>query len=104
MNRDKLKAILQSDYKREDWRNVLSFLSGNRDLLKQRLEPKEIILSTQKAAKIVKKLYELGTLTTSDGVVLPVFEIELQDNIKIEYNKVGVNQLIKDYFSKNKIN
>jgi|25_taG_2_1085351.scaffolds.fasta_scaffold00676_9 hypothetical protein len=97
MNRDKLKSILQSSYKREDWRNVLSFLSGNKDLLKQRLEPKEIELHTQKASKIVKKLYELGTLTTTDGVQLPIFEIELQDNIKIEYNKVGVNQLIKEY-------
>ena len=97
MNRDKLKSILQSNYKREDWRNVLSFLSGNKDLLKQRLEPKEIELHTQKASKIVKKLYELGTLTTVDGVQLPIFEIELQENIKIEYNKVGVNQLIKDY-------
>jgi hypothetical protein len=100
MNRDKLKSILQSSYKREDWRNVLSFLSGNKDLLKQRLEPKEIELHTQKASKIVKKLYELGTLTTADGVQLPIFEIELQENIKIEYNKVGVNQLIKDYILK----
>ncbi|WP_373059992.1 Eco57I restriction-modification methylase domain-containing protein [Zunongwangia sp. H14] len=97
MNRDKLKSILQSGYKREDWRNVLSFLSGNKDLLKQRLEPKEIVLGTQKASKIVKELYELGTLTTTDGVQLPIFEIELHNNIKIEYNKVGVNPLIKDY-------
>jgi len=54
-------------------------------------------LSSQKANSIVKKLYELGTLSTTDGVDLPVFEIELQQNIKIEYNKVGVNQLIKEY-------
>ncbi len=100
MNRDKLKSILQASYKREDWRNVLAFLSGNKDLLKQRLEPRKIELQTQKASKIVKKLYELGTLTTSDGVQLPIFEIELQENIKIEYNKVGVNQLIKDYILK----
>lgn len=100
MNRYKLKDILQSNYKREDWRNVLTFLSGNKNLLKSRLEPKQIQLTTQKASSIVRSLYELGTLETVDGITLPIFEIELQDNIKIEYNKVGVNQLIKEYILK----
>lgn len=100
MKRDKLKDILQSNYNRGEWRNVLTFLSGNKNLLKPRLEPKEIVLTTQKATNIVKHLFELGTLETTDGVTLPIFEIELQDNIKIEYNKVGVNQLIKEYILK----
>ncbi|MBL87751.1 MAG: hypothetical protein CMO82_13995 [Winogradskyella sp.] len=100
MKRDKLKDILQSNYNRGEWRNVLTFLSGNKNLLKPRLEPKEIVLTTQKATNIVKHLFELGTLETTDGITLPIFEIELQDNIKIEYNKVGVNQLIKEYILK----
>ncbi|QFZ54502.1 hypothetical protein FEZ18_06685 [Oceanihabitans sp. IOP_32] len=100
MKRDKLKDILQNNYNRGEWRNVLTFLSGNKNLLKPRLEPKEIVLTTQKATNIVKHLFELGTLETTDGVTLPIFEIELQDNIKIEYNKVGVNQLIKEYILK----
>ncbi|MEP2936364.1 MAG: N-6 DNA methylase [Gilvibacter sp.] len=100
MNRNRLKKILQSNYKRASWINTLQFLSGNKSLLTVSLEPQQINLTTKKAKHIVRNLYQLGTLKTTDGIELPIFEIELQDNIKIEYNKVGVNQLIKAYILK----
>jgi hypothetical protein len=100
MNRDRLKNILQNNYSRASWVNTLQFLSGNKNLLTVSLEPKQIILNTKKAQEIVRNLYHLGTLKTTDGITLPIFEIELQENIKIEYNKVGVNQLIKDFILK----
>lgn len=100
MNRDRLKNILQNNYSRASWINTLQFLSGNKNLLTVSLEPQQIILNTKKAQEIVRNLYQLGTLKTTDGITLPIFEIELQENIKIEYNKVGVNQLIKEYILK----
>ncbi|WP_271406468.1 Eco57I restriction-modification methylase domain-containing protein [Tenacibaculum soleae] len=100
MNRDRLKKILQNNYSRASWINTLQFLSGNKNLLTVSLEPQQIILNTKKAEEIVRNLYQLGTLKTTDGITLPIFEIELQENIKIEYNKVGVNQLIKEYILK----
>jgi hypothetical protein len=100
MNRDRLKKILQNNYSRASWINTLQFLSGNKNLLTVSLEPQQIILNTKKGQEIVRNLYQLGTLKTSDGITLPIFEIELQENIKIEYNKVGVNQLIKEYILK----
>lgn len=100
MRREELKEILKSKYERGKWRNVLTFLSGNKNLFKPHLEPKEITLLTKRENEIVKNLFEIGTLTTSDNITLPIFEVELQDNIKIEYNKVGVNQLIKEYILK----
>ena len=100
MNRDRLKNILQNNYSRASWINTLQFLSGNKNLLTVSLEPQQIILNTKKAQEIVRNLYQLGTLKTTDGITLPIFEIELQENIKIEYNKVGVNQLIKEFILK----
>ena len=100
MNRDRLKNILQENYKRESWIKALQFLSGNKNALSISLEPQQIILTTQKAQDIVKNLYQLGTIKTTDGITLPIFEVELQPNIKIEYNKVGVNQLIKEFILK----
>ena len=100
MNRDRLKNIVQSSYNRENWINTLQFLSGNKNLLNITIDPIHFELSTKKATDIVKNLLKLGTLKTSDGISLPIFEIELQPNIKIEYNKVGVNQLIKEFILK----
>ncbi len=100
MNRDRLKNILQNNYSRASWINTLQFLSGNKNLLTVSLKPQQIILNTKKAQEIVRNLYQLGTLKTTDGITLPIFEIELQENIKIEYNKVGVNQLIKKHILK----
>jgi hypothetical protein len=100
MNRDRLKNILQTNYSRVSWINTLQFLSGNKNALTVALEPQQIILNTKKAQVIVKNLYQLGSIKTKDGITLPIFEIELQENIKIEYNKVGVNQLIKEFILK----
>ncbi len=100
MEKNALRDILQSPYKRESWIKTLQFLSGQKNALTIFVEPKEITLSFQKQKNIVRKLIQLGTLKTTDNTVLPIFEIELQDKIKIEYNRVGVNELIKDYILK----
>ncbi len=103
MNRAELKNILQEHYDRVRWNKTLQFLSGNRNLLQLSLEPKLIEINTTEADRIVKTFYQVGTLKTSDGVTLPVFEIILEDNIRIEYNKVGVNDFIKKYIIKDAV-
>ncbi len=103
MNRAELKNILQEHYDRVRWNKTLHFLSGNRNLLQLSLEPKLIEINTTEADRIVKTFYQVGTLKTSDGVTLPVFEIILEDNIRIEYNKAGVNDFIKKYIIKDAV-
>lgn len=100
MNGVELKSILQEGYQRKSWINTLQFIAEGKDLLTVFLEPKPIELRNKKAKEVVRFLYQIGTLQTGDGEVLPVFEIELQEKIRIEYNKVGVNQLIKEFILK----
>lgn len=95
MNKEELKNILQSPYNKHRWDKTLQFLSGNRTALTLHLEPKVIEVRTAETQKIVKSFSEVGTLRTSDGVTLPVYEVILKDNIRIEFNKVGVNDFIK---------
>lgn len=97
MEREALKHILQNPYKRELWIKTVQFLSGQKNALTIFVEPKHISLHTKKQQVIVRELIQLGTLKTTDNVELPIFEIQLQENVKIEYNRVGVNELIKEY-------
>ena len=103
MNRQALKHILQSNYDRDQWISTLQFLTGKREYLTVHLTPKTIEINTQEADRIVKTFYQIGSLKTSDGISLPIFEIILEDDIRIEYNKVGVNDFIKKYIIKDAV-
>ena len=103
MNRQALKHILQNSYDRDQWISTLQFLTGKREYLTVNLSPKTIEINTQEADRIVKTFYQIGSLKTSDGISLPIFEIILEDNIRIEYNKVSVNDFIKKYIIKDAI-
>ena len=103
MNRAELKNILQSHYNRDLWIKTLHFLSGNRNLLTIQLSPTQKEFDTAEANRLIKTFSQIGTLKTSDGVVLPIFEIILEDGIRIEYNRVGVNEFIKKFILKDAI-
>ena len=103
MNRSVLKNILQNQYDRDQWISTLQFLTGKRDLLTVNLSPKIIEIQTQEAEKLVKYFHQIGSVKTSDGVVLPIFEIILEDNIRIEHNRVSVNEFIKKYIIKDAV-
>lgn len=103
MNRPELKTILQNAYDRSQWISTLQFLTGKRDLLTVNLSPKAIEINTQEADRLVKSFHQIGTLKTSDGASLPIFEIILEDDIRIEYNRVGVNEFIKKYIVKDAV-
>ncbi|WP_300978270.1 Eco57I restriction-modification methylase domain-containing protein [Flavobacterium sp.] len=100
MKREELKAIVQNGYAQEKWVKTLQFLSGNKNLLNIFLEPKLIELKSAKAKEIVSDIVQLGLLKTTDGITLPIFDVTLQDGIKIEYNRVGVNDLLKNHILK----
>ena len=103
MKREELKAILQNAYTQEKWIKTLQFLSGSKNLLTISLEPKAIEIKSAKAKEIVSEIVQLGSLKTTDGIMLPIFDVTLQDGIKIEYNRVGVNDLLKNHILKDAI-
>lgn len=103
MKREELKAILQNAYIQEKWIKTLQFLSGSKNLLTILLEPKTIEIKSSKAKKIISQIVQLGSLKTTDGKTLPIFDVTLVDDIKIEYNRVGVNDLLKNHILKDAI-
>ncbi|PXY39153.1 restriction endonuclease subunit M [Flavobacterium cheongpyeongense] len=103
MKINELKEILKSAYSQEKWVNTLKFLSGTKNLLTILLEPKHEEIKSAKAKEIVREIVRLGTLKTTDGVSLPIYDVTLQDGIKIEYNRVGVNDLLKTHILKDAI-
>lgn len=103
MKREELKAVLQNAYTQEKWIKTLQFLSGSKNLLTISLEPKAIEIKSAKAKEIVSEIVQLGSLKTTDGIMLPIFDVTLQDGIKIEYNRVGVNDLLKNHILKDAI-
>lgn len=103
MKINELKEILKSGYSQEKWVNTLKFLSGTKNLLTILLEPKHEEIKSAKAKEIVLEIVRLGTLKTTDDISLPVYDVTLQDGIKIEYNRVGVNDLLKTHILKDAI-
>lgn len=103
MKREELKDILQNSYSQEKWIKTLQFLSGSKNLLTISLEPKFVEIKSAKAKEIVVEVVQLGTLKTTDGITLPIFDVTLQDGIKIEYNRVGVNELLKTHILKDAV-
>lgn len=103
MKREELKDILQNAYTQEKWIKTLQFLSGSKNLLTISLEPKAIEIKSAKAKEIVVEVVQLCSLKTTDGIILPIFDVTLLDGIKIEHNRVGVNDLLKNHILKDAI-
>ncbi|MFV0152010.1 Eco57I restriction-modification methylase domain-containing protein [Empedobacter falsenii] len=103
MKTAELKSILQSPYSRKSWISTLQFLSGKRDLVTINLSPIEIDINTKEANKIVDQFHLIGSVKTTDNITLPIFEIILNKDIKIEHNRVAVNEFIKKYIIKDAI-
>lgn len=103
MKREELKDVLQNSYSQEKWIKTLQFLSGSKNLLTISLEPKFVEIKSAKAKEIVVEVVQLGTLKTTDGITLPIFDVTLQNDIKIEYNRVGVNELLKTHILKDAV-
>lgn len=103
MENQKLKKILQSPYDRTQWINYLQSITKNKNILVIYLEPKQIEIDTQQAHQLIQSFCEIGKLTTPDGAELPLYEVILNEKIRIEYNKVGVNNFIKKYIVKDVI-
>ncbi|WP_042345401.1 Eco57I restriction-modification methylase domain-containing protein, partial [Capnocytophaga canis] len=103
MENQQLKNILQSPYDRTQWITYLQDIAENKNVLVVYLNPKQIDIGTPKARQLIQSFYEIGKLTTKDGAELPLYEVILNEKIRIEYNKVGVNNFIKEYIVKDAI-
>lgn len=106
MEKAQLKNYLQNKFNTDNWIQILRFLVDDRKYLTIHLAPKDRTneLTDQRSKEIFRHIKEIGVLKTSDGADLPIFDVELSTGggkVNIEYNKVGVNSLLKRVMSNN---
>ncbi|MCT3682263.1 Eco57I restriction-modification methylase domain-containing protein [Elizabethkingia anophelis] len=94
---------MQNAYDRNLWISTLQFLTGKREFLTINLSPKTIQVNTQQAERLIKAFNQIGSVKTSDGITLPIFEVILENNIRIEHNRVAVNEFIKKHIIRDAI-
>ncbi len=90
MNPETLKRL----YHRENWRVLLNDLFGSNFKAFSRVDDLQVENQTAKSA------VQLGEINLASGDVLAVYEVELQDHIQVERNKVAIRNLLRTYWNK----
>jgi len=97
MNTAEIKHILQSPYDRNNWLRFLVYVANqNNNRLKDTLHVQDLSHQFNSNSYPISTLLRIGTYYTTDRQAIPVYEVGLKDTIRIERNRVGVNQFIKN--------
>ena len=92
MDKSHLHKILSKSFNLSDWIEVLKEVFGARQLL---VQPNQIMLPSNDKAK---SAFELGNFTTSDDRIIGLYKIELNENVWLERNKVGLRELLRNVY------
>lgn len=93
MTAEELKIIFENPYNQSDWLKVLKEVLGIKNIL---IRPQQIdTISNEWNAKG----FELGNFETVEGRLVGVYEVQIDDNIKLERNKVGLRNLLKPIYN-----
>lgn len=90
MNSETLKTI----YNRNNWRHFLNELFGVNFKAFGHVEDLQVENQTAKTA------IQLGEITLASGDVLAVYEVQLQEHIQVERNKVAIRNLLRTHWNK----
>jgi Eco57I restriction-modification methylase len=92
MEKKQLHNIFSKAFNNNDWLDVLQNVFGAKQLLAQ---PREILLPSNDKAKAA---FELGNFTTSDDRIIGLYRIELNPDVWLERNKVGLRELLRNIY------
>ena len=92
MDKTQLQNIFSKPFSNSVWLDVLQNVFGARQLLTQ---PREILLPSNDKAKAA---FELGNFTTSDDRIIGLYRIELNPDVWLERNKVGLRELLRNIY------
>jgi hypothetical protein len=92
MDKTRLHKIFSNAFNQSDWIEVLKEVFGARQLL---VQPNQIMLPSNDKAK---SAFELGNFTTSDDRIIGLYKIELNENVQLERNKVGLRKLLRNVY------
>ena len=92
MDKKTLDSILKNAYNLPLWRQVLTDVFGARNLNQK---PQPIVLPSNDLAE---NAFELGFFNTTDDRIIGLYQIDLKENVKIERNKVGLRELLRNIY------
>ncbi len=92
MDKKTLDSILKNAYNLPLWRQVLTDVFGARNLNQT---PQKILLPSNDLAE---NAFELGFFNTTDTRIIGLYQIDLKENVKIERNKVGLRELLRNIY------
>ncbi|RLD60752.1 MAG: hypothetical protein DRJ01_09140 [Bacteroidetes bacterium] len=92
MDKSRLHKIFSKAFNQPEWIEVLKDVFGAKQLL---VQPNPIMLPSNDKAKAA---YELGNFTTSDDRIIGLYKIELNEDVWLERNKVGLRELLRNVY------
>jgi len=92
MDKSQLHKIFSKPFRNNGWLDVLQNVFGAKQLLAQ---PRKILLPSNDKAKAA---FELGNFTTSDDRIIGLYRIELNPDVWLERNKVGLRELLRNIY------
>ena len=82
------KSVIESKYNRENWQALLHDIFGNK------VEFYTYTTEIDVNKDIARKALYLGKISLTDGKTIGVYEVELNDRVHIESNKVAIRNLL----------
>jgi hypothetical protein len=95
MDKKQLDAILKNSFNLSLWQQVLSEIFGAKNL-HQHSRPIENLPANSK--ELAEGAFELGFFNTTDDRIIGLYQIDLKENVKIERNKVGLRELLRNIY------
>ncbi|MCB0745886.1 MAG: N-6 DNA methylase [Ignavibacteriae bacterium] len=92
MDKAQLNKIFSKPFNISEWMEILQSIFGARLLLSQ---PKPILLPSNEKANAA---YELGSFTTSDDRIIGLYKIDVNPDVWLERNKVGLRELLRNVY------
>jgi len=96
MNNQQIQSIFEKTYSRNNWKQVLNEVAGVNNFYTGKASIE--VQSTYK--NTVKNAIELGHFSTTDKMLVGLYEIELDPvaNVQLYRNKIGMRELLKSVY------
>lgn len=92
MDKSQIQKIFTQSFSLDNWLDLLRDVFEVNQVLAQ---PKSIDLPTNDKAKAA---YELGSFTTSDDRIIGLYKVDLNPDVWLERNKVGIRELLRNVY------
>lgn len=92
MDKNQLQKIFTRPFDQSEWIELLKEVFGAKQILAQ---PKPVILPNTNKANAA---FELGSFYTADERVIGIYKVEVNPDVWLERNKVGLRELLRNVY------